>query len=168
MLFKSGDRVMYGIHGICQIIGLEKQKAGAKLVEYYVLEPVNQPRSRFYVPTQNETATSKLHPIITRTAISSLLSSEDTRVDSWIDDENQRKQYYKDLLGCGDRAALIRMVYSLHLRKLQQEKQGKKLHLCDTSFLRDAEKLLCSEFAFVLGIPQEAVVDYIQNFTSEK
>lgn len=168
MMFKCGDRVMYGTHGVCQIIGLEKQKAGTKLIEYYVLEPVNQPRSRFYVPTQNEAATSKLHPIISYSDISSLLSSEDMRVDFWIDDESQRKQCYKNLLGSGDRAALIRMIYSLHLRKQLQEKRGKRLHLCDANFLRDAEKLLSSEFALVLGIPQDAVGDYIQNFTSNK
>ena len=64
-MFRSGDQVLYGIHGVCNIIAVERKKIGGKSAEYYVLEPVDQVGTRFYVPTQNKTAVAKLRPILT-------------------------------------------------------------------------------------------------------
>ena len=166
-MFQTGDQVMYGIHGLCKIIGLETQRVNKKNVEYYVLQPVAQPEARFYVPSKNEAAVAKLHPIMSREKLHNLLSCEDTKTGCWIDDENQRKQNYKILITSGDRAALIRMVHSIYQHKKVQEANGRKLHMCDSNFLKDAEKLLSTEFALVLGIPQEDVGDYIGNIFSE-
>lgn len=167
-MYHSGEQVMYGIHGVCKIIGLETRKIDRKTVEYYVLEPVAQTGSRFYIPTHNEAAVAKLHPIITSSELNSLLQTEQAHTDSWIEDENQRKLLYRDLITSSDRAALIRMVASIHQQKQKQEEQGKKLHMCDANFLRDAEKLLNTEFSLVLNIPQEDVGAYIQNIITSK
>ena len=42
-----------------------------------------------------------------------------------------------------------------------QAAAGRKFHLCDENFLRDAEKLLSSEFALILGVAPNQVQDYI-------
>ena len=39
--------------------------------------------------------------------------------------------------------------------------RGKKLHIADERMLREAEKMICDEFAYVLGISQEEVPAYI-------
>ena len=36
-MFQLGDKVRYGIHGVCQIVGIESNKIDRKIVEYYVL-----------------------------------------------------------------------------------------------------------------------------------
>ena len=161
-MFCQGDQVMYGIHGICRILTLETKKVDRKAIEYYVLEPVDQPGARFYIPTQNPAAVAKLRPMITRQQIDALLCSEDARSGQWIADENQRKQYYKELIVSADRAALVRMIHTLHKHRQEQQAAGRKFHLCDENFLRDAEKLLSTEFAIVLGIAQDEVGDYIK------
>ena len=38
---------------------------------------------------------------------------------------------------------------------------GRKLHLCDENFMRDAEKLLNAEFSLVLNIAPNEVEGYI-------
>ena len=162
-MFQCGDQVVYGIHGVCRILELEIRKIDRKKIEYYVLEPVDQPGARFYVPTQNEAAVSKLRPIITQQELDAMLRSSDTSEDAWIEDENQRKQYYRELINSGDRIALIRMVHSLHSHKAQLAAAGRKFHLCDENFLRDAEKLLSSEFSLVLNIQQDQVGSYVQS-----
>ena len=39
---------------------------------------------------------------------------------------------------------------------------GKKFHLCDDNFLRDAEKLMSSEIALVLEMTMEQARDYLR------
>lgn len=167
-MFQKGEYVLYGIHGVCRILDLEVRSVNKKRIEYYVLEPAEQIGTRFYVPTQNEAAVSKLHPIISQKELEEILQPENICTEHWIADENQRKQHYKELLSAGDRVALMRMVHTLHRHRKQQLELGKKFRLCDESFLRDAEKLLDTEFSMVLGIPQEQISSFIQNvLTSE-
>ena len=162
-MFACGDRVVYGIHGVCSVLGLETRLVDRKMVEYYVLEPLEQPGARYYVPTQNQAAVAKLRPILTRDKLDSLLCSGDTGSDVWITDENQRKQRYRELITSTDLVALICMVRTLHRQKAALLASGRKFHLCDENFLRDAEKLLSAEFSQVLNIPPEDVAQYIQN-----
>lgn len=83
--------------------------------------------------------------------------------DVWIEDENQRKMCYRELINSGDRISLIGMIRALLKHKQAQEAAGKKFHLCDENFLRDAQKLLSTEFACVLNIEPDQVGDYIKN-----
>ena len=161
-MLQIGSQVVYGIHGVCCIVDVEVRRVDRKKVEYFVLEPREQPGTRYYVPTQNQVALSKLRPMLTRDELEALLVSEQTHRESWIADENQRKQHYRELINSGDRAALIGMIRMLHEHKESQLAAGRRFHLCDENFLRDAQKLLTSEFSLVLGIPQKEVADYIE------
>ena len=162
-MLQQGSRVVYGMHGVCTIVGLEKRKVNGNIVEYYVLEPAKQSGDRYYVPTQNAAAVAKMKPILTKEQLDTLLSSPQVADNAWIADENQRKQKYRELITSGDRAALISMVKALHIHKESQLAQGRRLHLCDENFLRDAEGLLGGEFSLVLGIAPNEVGSYIQN-----
>lgn len=162
-VFQHGDQVIYGIHGVCNITGIEKRRVDKKTVEYYVLEPVNGPGSCFYVPTQNEAAVAKLRSVLNEQQVRQLLASDAVRQDVWIEDESLRKQRYKELIGSGDRAALVSMVHSLYRHREQQTAAGRKFHLCDENFLRDAQKLLGSEFAIALQISESEVGDVVKS-----
>lgn len=161
-MLQVGSQVVYGIHGVCSIVDVEMRTVDRKKVEYFVLESNEQPGARFYVPTHNQVALSKLRPLLTKQELEALLASEDTHRDAWITDENQRKQKYRELINSGDRATLISMIRSLHKHKETQLAAGRKFHLCDENFLRDAQKLLSAEFSLVLGIPQTEVAAYIE------
>lgn len=161
-MFRCGDRVMYAGHGVCQILDFEIKTVDRKKIEYFVLEPVEQPGTRYFVPTQNQLAVAKMQPILTKSEIDAILAAVNQTETPWIDDENQRKQRYRELLTCGDRAALICMMRSAYKHKLQQINAGRKFHLCDENFLRDSERLLNSEFSLVLCIENKDVGDYIR------
>lgn len=165
-MYQVGEYVQYGTHGICRIIGLEIQSVSKKNLEYYVLEPIEQTSSRFFIPTNNEAATSKMHPIISPDELQRILSSGDRFSEPWIDDENLRKQRYREIISSGDRAALVNQLRAVYSYKAKLTEAGRKLHLCDDNFIRDARKLLDSEFSMVLGIPQNEVGAYIQNALS--
>lgn len=157
-----GDRVVYGSHGVCLVVELEERRIDRKNVTYLVLEPVGQEGSRYLVPTHNEAAMKKLSPILSRQELEDLLESPETRADSWIADENRRKQTYRELIGSGDRKKLVAMVRTLYHHKETLASQGKRCHLCDDNFLRDAERLLANEAAVVLDTDPEQARAYLR------
>ena len=162
-MYQPQNKVVYGIHGVCVIVGREVRRVDRKDLEYLVLEPIEQPGACYYVPAQNPAALAKLRPLLDRDALTELLHSEEIRRDSWIRDENQRKLRYRELISSGDRAALLNMIGSLYRQKENLVAMGRKFHLCDENFLRDAEKLLHAEISQVLGIETGKVGEFIRN-----
>lgn len=162
-MFQVGDQVVYGIHGVCRVADLEERVIDRKRLTYLVLEPVGQDGSRYLVPTHNAAAMGKLQQMLTPSQLQTLLSSDEIRKDSWIRDENQRKQTYRELIGSGDRARLLQMVHTLYRHKKEQSAAGKKVHLCDDNFLRDAEKLLSSEVSMVMSMEYDQARAYLRD-----
>ncbi len=161
-MFECGDWVVYGMHGVCRVVGREKRLINRKQTEYLVLEPMTQNESRYLLPTGNPTAMAKLKAVLTAGELKALLSSERIHQDVWISDENQRKQNYRLLISGGDRVTLLQMVNSLYRYQAAQAAAGRKFHQCDENFLRDAEKLISSEIALVLHLTQEQARDYLR------
>ncbi len=162
-MYQVGELVMYGVHGICRIADVEERTVDRKKVRYLVLEPKDQSGSRYLVPSENPNAMAKLRPMLSASELEALLVSPEVRQDGWISDENRRKQYYREIIGSGDRAALLRMVNTLHNHKQAQLAAGRKVHICDENFLRDAQRLLSTEFSQVLGIAPDQIGDYVIN-----
>lgn len=166
-MLQVGDKVVYGIHGVCAVVELEERVVDRKRVSYYVLEPVNQPGSRYLIPSHNPAAMSKVHKMLTQQEMEELLSSAKIRSDSWISEENRRKQTYRELISSGDRIRLMQMLHTLYLHRTRQTQSGKKVHLCDDNFLRDAEKLLSGEIGMVMELKPEEARTYLRNKLKE-
>ena len=166
-MLQIGSQVVYGIHGVCNIIGTERRIVDRKNVEYLILEPNDQPGARFYVPAHNQAALSKLRPVLTRETLESLLTSDAAYADCWIPSENLRKQKYRELINNADCAALLAMIRVLHKHREEQLSAGRKFHLCDENFLRDAKKMLSSEISLVLAIQRPEAMSYIEKIISE-
>ncbi len=162
-MFSCGENVVYGMHGVCRILDIETKTVDRKKVQYYVLQPIEQDSCRYYVPVNNPAAAVKLRPVMTKQELETILKDSAGQDDVWIEDENQRKQYYRQLVASADKMALICMVRALYLHKDRQIAAGRKFHLCDENFLRDAKKLLDNEFALALSISPADVEKYVQN-----
>ena len=78
-MYEIGERVLYGIHGICTITGIERMRFGKERANYYVLEPKEQPGAKFYVSVANEAAVAKLRSLLSREELLELLHSEEVR-----------------------------------------------------------------------------------------
>lgn len=162
IMFQVGDKVVYGMHGVCVIAGTERRRVDKRNLEYLVLEPVSQDGARFLVPAQNTAVMGKLHPVLKREDLEALLQSGEAHTDCWIKDENQRKQTYRELISSGDRERLLQMVYTLYRHKAAQSAAGRKCHLCDENFLHDAEKLIAGEIAEVLSLDEIQAKAYLR------
>lgn len=163
MAFQCGDQVVYGIHGVCRIVDIEKKSVDRKTVEYYVLQPCVQVDATYYVPVHNEAAVAKMRKMLTAEELNALLDSGEIQADCWIQEENLRKDRYRKLIARADCAELIGMIRSLHLQKQKQLAAGKKFHLCDENFLKDAQRLITNEVSQILGIAPDQVEGYIRS-----
>lgn len=166
-MYQSGELVVYGIHGVCRVINQEQQISAGKQIVYLVLEPLDQEESKFLVPAHNAAAMAKLKPILHRDEWLELFTSDTVRTDAWISDENQRKQYYREVITSGDRCKLLQQIHTLYRHKKVQTSTGRKVHICDENFLRDAEKILISELSVVFDLEPEGAKDMLRRKVKE-
>lgn len=166
-MYQIGDKVVYGVHGVCMVVDQEERVVDRKRLTYLALEPVGQDGSRYLVPTHNAAAMAKLRSMLSREELDAIWQSEEVMADGWIRDENLRKQTYRELIGSGDRTKLMQMIRTLYRHKAQQTSAGKKVHLCDDNFLRDAEKLLASEVSIVMDMEPDQAKQYIRSKLKE-
>ena len=61
----------------------------------------------------------------------------------------------------GNHSDLIGMIKAIHFEKKGREEQGKKIHISDEKFLKEAEKILYDEFQYVLNLSEKDVMSYI-------
>lgn len=167
MQYKIGDMVVYGAHGACRITHVENRRVDKKEIAYYVLVPTNKADAQFYVPIHNAKAVAKMRKVLTREALTALLESEERLHDSWLANENLRKDKYREMIVRADCTELVCMIRTLSQYKQEQQLAGKKIHLCDENFMRDAERVVASEISVVLGISQEDAGTVVRSALAE-
>ena len=160
-MFEINDVVVYGAQGVCRIMGLENQKVGGETKTYFVLKPTDNRGATFYVPTWNEKALAKMRKVMTKTDVDALIDSMPGKQPTWIANENERKDAYRKMLASGDHAAIISMVQALYFHKKEREAEGKRLHISDEHFMKDAEQLLYNEWQYVLNVDKDGLTAYI-------
>ncbi len=160
-MFQVGDQVVYGVHGVCQVADIQERMVGRTAQQYLILEPVGRGGSQYMVPTGNEAAMSKVSSLASREELEGLLTAQTTHTSNWIPDENKRKQFYRTLNGAG-RESLMQTIYTLYAHRANQRAQGKRLHMCDDNFLRDAEKILSQELEIVFGLTGPEALSHLR------
>ena len=160
-MYKEGDHVVYGSHGVCAVSELKQMAFGSEHKDYYVLSPINDRRSTIYVPVDSENLVGQMKKVLTKEEIDELLYSVEPGHFEWIPSDSERKAFCALTLKNGDRLEMMHMIDMLCLHREEMKGQKKHFHVTDEKFLREAEKLLHDEFSFVLGIPVNEVSDYI-------
>lgn len=160
-MFKVNDIVVYSAQGVCEIIGIEEQRIGGQSKKYFVLKPKNDKGATCYVPTWNEIALGKMRKVMTKEEVDALIDSMPNKHPTWIENENERRETYKRILASGDQAAIISMIQALFLHKKEREEDGKRLHMSDEHFMKDAEQLLYNEWQYVLNVDKAGLMEYI-------
>jgi CarD family transcriptional regulator len=158
-----GDTIIYGASGVCKITGIQNMTVDKKTLPYYVLKPVFESASTIYVQTGSEICKSKMRRILSDVEIYALIRQMPDECTIWEPDENRRKERYRGILAGADRFALVKLIKTLYRRQeeLKASGKGKRLHVSDAQFLKDAEKILYDEFAYVLDIKRQDVLSFI-------
>ena len=162
-MIKVNDTVLYGSHGVCTVAGTLTRQVGGREVEYFLLKPVFERSSSIYVPTQNEALVSKMKRILSAEEIFEMIRSMPEEEQLWIENEADRRRMFQEILNSGDRGRLVRLIKTLYLRQQNRLEQKKNLLMSDEKFLKDAERILYEEFAYVLKLERDQVLPFIMN-----
>lgn len=151
-MFQINDVINYGSQGVCQIAGIEEKSISGVKREYFVLIPIKDQGATIYVPTDNEFVMKKMRRLLTVSEINTLIDSMPDEKTVWIENVNERRECYKNLLAGGNHASLIQMIKTIYAHKREREAAGKRLHVMDEHFFKDAEQILYNEFQYVLKV----------------
>ena len=161
-MFHVGDTIIYGVQGVCKIVSIEEKTMGGQAKTYFVLKPVEDRGSTIYAPTDNEQVLKKMRRLLTGAQINELIDSMETENALWIENENARKERYREIIAGGDHLELIKMIKALYVHKKEREAEGKRLHMSDERFFKDAEQVLYNEFRYVLNLSsKDELISYI-------
>ena len=169
-MYAIGERVMYATLGVVEIVDVVEQLGGDEMKKYYVLKEYASPNSSLtYLPLDNEQLLANLKPLLTREEIETAIrTAKDSPPLEWIEDNRVRADYYKKVLASLDRTKMLVLIDTVIETGKKREKQGKKNFIADENSMRKAEKLLTTEFALVLGIPESEVHAFIKKCRRQK
>ena len=139
-MFETGEYVVYGRTGICQVTGVTTMRvdgsSGEKL--YYVLRPGGETDGKIFTPVEGGKQTLS------------------------IENEKFREDSYKKCIRTCECRDLLRIIKTIYVRKQARLSHGKKTTATDERYLKLAEDHLYSEFSMLLDIPKEHMADYIE------
>jgi len=163
-MFQVNDVIIYGSQGVCEITAIEEKVFSGTKKKYFVLKPIADQGSVIYAPTDHALIVKKMRRLLTVSEINALIDAMPKKKTVWIDNVNERKEYFKNLLAGGDHASLIQMIKAIYAHKKEREADGKRLHMIDERFFKDAEQLLYNEFQYVLKLnSKDDLMQYILN-----
>ncbi len=162
-MFAVGEKVLYSVNGVCEITEITQKVFGKTKIDYYVLKPIFNEASTVFVPIQNEALVNKMKKLMSSQQLDEVLDSVSVAQVEWNNDEMTRRQNFKDVISSGVVEDILVVLKTLWSHRTAQNGKGRKLHISDEIFLKEAEKMIKEEIAFVIGIEQDDVLPYIQN-----
>ena len=158
-MFCVNDTVLYGATGICRIADIRREKFGGEEKLYYVLIPADNETSTIYCPVDGSKV--KIRRLLSAGEIMELIRYIPEAGTEWIDNDQQRKESFGEILRRGDRRELVGLLKTLYQHREEIIHAGKKFRQSDEKIMREAEKILHGEFAHVLNIAPDEVVPFI-------
>lgn len=161
-MFKVGDLVVYGGEGVCRVeavgtLPLTDIKSD-KL--YYTLVPLYR-SGRTFAPVDGKVL---IRPILTRAEAEALIRS----IPQVEEDERCPKgarvlsEHYQQLLQSYDCGDLVQLIKTIYVKQQEAQAAGRRFGQVDERYRKRAEEMLHGELAASLGIPKEAVAEYIR------
>ena len=159
-MFCVGQTVLYGSNGVCVVDDVTEKRIGKTKMQYYVLKPLCNNTSTLFVPTANQQLVSKMRRILTEDEAEAILRNLPPCGD-WNDNKQERSEQFRAIITEGSCVELIRLIRLVRTHGQEQLAGGKRLHISDERFLKEAEKMICEEFSLVLHISRDEVLERI-------
>ena len=159
-MFKVGDKVVYGLTGVCEIIDIcENELIRGSRRKYYVLNPIFQQNNIIYAPVDNDKLF--IRNIITKEEADNLISKIPDIIKE-IDYDITNAEDYKRELEAHKNESLVKLTALIYEKRLVAHSNKKRLNTSDEKFMHIAEHLLFGELSAALQIEYDAVEEYIK------
>ncbi len=157
--FKLNDTVMYGGHGACTLVEITAKDFGGEVKDYYVLRPAFSGSSVFYVPTDSEPLTAKMHGV--KCAKEILAIVENCGTLEWKNEDRVRQTELKSIVDGGGTEKLVAAYKLLSSKQKEYASDGRKLRAADDRIMKDIEKLLIEEISFSFDISKNELAPFV-------
>lgn len=163
MSFSIGEKVLYNVNGVCEITDITEKVIGSTVIKYYVLKPINNGDSTIFVPVNNEKLVGKMKRLMTQSQIDEIICEVSEQDPDWNVDDVMRKEAYKTAISLGNIRDILVLLKSIWIHSIIQSNKGRKLHIMDEVYLREAEKIIREEISTVVGVEQDDVIPYLKD-----
>lgn len=162
-MFETGDYIVYGNTGICQVVGVTTMQMDGVSKDrlYYILRPEGKTEGTIFTPVENNRIV--MRGLLTKEEAEALIDEIPQIEMLGIDNEKKREETYKECIRSCECREWVRMIKTIHRRKQDRIAKGKRTTATDERYLKAAEDNLYAELSMLLGIPKENMVDYIAN-----
>ena len=157
-MFTTGDTVSYGTSGVCTITEKKRVILGGQPHECFILQPVYDSSMKICVPCDSAPLLQRMRSLPTREELEALLYQPLPEHDP---DPDARKQQYRQALQGGQLTDMMWMVRDIYTERRLRRARGKQLSAYEDNALREAQNVLHTEFAYVMGIQPAEVPDFI-------
>ena len=157
-MFEIGNCVVYRAEGVCVISDIRSESFGAigTQEKYYILTPIRDEKSVFFVPVNNPKLVSYMRELLTAEQIMQMVSDiKDERVE-WTAESRARSAMFRDILAEGDRVRIAVLLNTVYEMTEKMEAQGKKISAGTLAIISRAEKMLFDEFRVTANIESQA------------
>ena len=130
--FQVGDKAYYPVHGIAEVVGLEKRDIGAKATHVYILQ-VAESGLKIIVPTDNAEAVGlrAIMSVADVREVFSILRSTEVTTDhqTW----NRRQREYMDKIKTGSAYEIAEVLRDLYLLRRHKDLSFGERRMLDTA-----------------------------------
>lgn len=159
--FNIGEYVVYCSGEICRVDErAERCFDGVSKKEYCKLTPVDAVNSVYYIPS--EYLESKARRLLTKEEIYKIIDGMPAASGVWYSDKSERRDYFESVLKSDSIPEMIGMMKTIYDERSKLTASGKHLVAADEKAFTAAEHLINREFAFVLGINENDVSEFIR------
>lgn len=160
-MFETGEYIVYGKTGICQVMGVTTMDMEGipKDRLYYILRPEGETEGTIFTPVDNKKMV--MRRLLTKEEAEELIDEIPDMDVLGIENEKLREEAYKECIRSCQCRELLRMIKTIRFRKRDRLARGKKATSTDEKYLKAAEENLYTELSMLLGIPKSQVDGYI-------
>ena len=161
--FEKGEKVLYSVNGVCEITDITERFFDKTVKRYYVLKPISNNEATLFVPVNNENLVRKMKRLMTQPQLDEVLNAVSSKDVEWNSNEAVRKEEFRNTISFGNVSEILVLLKSIWLHRRKQNSMGRKLHILDEMYLREAEKIIKEEISTVIGVEQDEVIPYVKN-----
>ena len=94
----------------------------------------------------------KMSTVLTRPEIDKLIDTIPACPIVWIENDNQRREAFNDILKTGSHREMIQLLKALYLNREEKLQSGRKFLAADEKVMKEVERRIYEEIAFVMDI----------------
>jgi len=160
-MYEIGDYIIYGSNGVCQVADITTQEYEDVPDDmlYYELKPISQKNVVIRIPVENTRV--PMRRILTEEEARQLIKDMPQIETLEIENDKMREPMYKECVKSTDCRKWISIIKTLHQRKIERARLGKRMTATDERYLRMAKDYLYGELSIPLGIAKSEVENYI-------